>query len=217
MIMKIDFERIFPSSDQDARRNRMRLFKLLATQNDIIASAKMTALLEQQRPKNATEELKFIARSEQSYYYRVACSHLYEALGDFERCLESRMVERYQPLSEDGEEYYARLTAHSQDSLLKEYLKAIRNRTFHYGYDGKLINEGRIAFGADQTAATTRYLIAEDAIMVRVHEHCGLRGAEPALAQMHEKVVGLRSDFLRFVDRLVATVYGRHRQAFSPA
>src|SRR5436190_6972466 len=100
MIMKIAIEQIFPASESGAGRKRMHFMKLLASQNDIVANAKVSAAID---PKDGSEDAMYIAKAEQSYFYRVVCSHMSEALADFKKCWESGMVEKYRPLPDNGE------------------------------------------------------------------------------------------------------------------
>ena len=165
--------------------------------------------------ENKSADERIIAKAEKSYFYRVMCSHMHEALNDFEKCWKSGMIERYRPLEVDGEHLYDQLKIKCQDKALLEYLKTIRNKTFHYGYDGELLNEGLAVFGDGQTAANCRYIIAEDAIMSRIHESLDLCKGDAALLELQKKVTMLRNEMLHFVDRFVVTIYQRHPAAFS--
>lgn len=204
-------ERLFPSSDDNSNNKRMHLTNLLACYNDIIANAKASMAIK--RETSETKDAERIAESEQWYFARVICGHMYEALKRFETCRNSGMIQEYRPLVNDGENLYKQVIEAIKDTHLSKFLEENRNKTFHYHFDTEMATGGHIVFGQDQTAASSRFLFIEDALRQKIGAKLGFD--ESGELDLHKRAMTLRSDLLRFVDRFVATICERHGNAFS--
>jgi len=212
MLIRIDFDNLFPPTDLVARRHRMHLTKLLACYNDIVANAKATPDL---KYATGSSDAEVMARYETLYFARVVCGHLHEALIGFEQCLKSGLIQTYRPLENGGEECYEQVNLALANTDLRAFLEENRNKTFHYIFDGWIPDVCDIVFGAPATAANTRYVFPEESIRNGVKVTLGFN--DDCEREMNAQASALRLSLVRFIDRFVAAIYKRRADAFSQA
>jgi len=215
MLLQFNTNLLFPSAKPESRRYRIHFCKLLAAANDLITTAKQSTILP--NPDDSPDK-RCLIEAENLYYFRLACSHIHEALAAFKNCYESGMLEAYrQSMRKEGEEALKRLIHFINDPSKKDirsYLECIRNYTFHYKELDE-IQEGYLVLGLQ--AHETRYIIMDQAISAIVNKKVSspfsINKADTA-KNITLNIAKIRAALLTFVDHLMAVLYETVPNAF---